>query len=523
MASLLDPKQEGVKQGLFNKELPERINLPGSTDQAHLGTRNVSKPTLSGLYRLYSYEGPAWYSREVEIPAAWKGKLVSLFLERAHGETRVWLDGRQHGTQKSLIAPQVFDLGGDLSPGKHRLTICMDNTRRFDLGPFPSIIYEGTQTNWNGLVGKIELRAVNPVSIEDVQVYPDVDRKLVKVRVTIANATRKKAAGNLMLVTSYHDHLGVDLAPGQPFTISEARKTIDIDWPLGGKLHPWDEFSPALYDLDVRLAGSPEGDPKPMFDDRRVTFGMRKLAIRGTQFVMNGRPIFLRGTLECGIFPLTGYPPTDVPSWRRILQVAKSYGLNFIRFHSWCPPEAAFAAADLEGVMFQVEGPIANVNVGNDAKRDGFIQQELLRMVHTYGNHPSFCLMTLGNEYGGSDKLLSSWIDMLIRDDPRHLYCSPSCGQNTANRQYTEGSGGIQGPGTAVDFRAEAAKQDRPMTGHEIGQWTFYPNFDEMKKYTGVLAAKNFALVRDDLAAKGMLDLAPEVRAGHRPTCNAAL
>ena len=108
----MDPKQEGVKQGLFNKDLPERINLPGSTDQAHLGTRNVSKPTLAGLYRLYTYEGPAWYSREVEIPAAWKGKRVSLFLERAHGETRVWLDGRQHGTENSLIAPQVFDLGG---------------------------------------------------------------------------------------------------------------------------------------------------------------------------------------------------------------------------------------------------------------------------------------------------------------------------------------------------------------------------------------------------------------------------
>ena len=207
---------------------------------------------------------------------------------------------------------------------------------------------------------------------------------------------------------------------------------------MGNNIHLWDEFSPALWDLHVILEAD-RNSGKPL-DIRRVTFGMRKLAIRGTQFVMNERPIFLRGTLECGIFPLTGYPPTDVPSWRRILQVAKSYGLNFIRFHSWCPPEAAFEAADLEGVMFQVEGPIANVNVGNDAKRDGFIQQELLRMVHTYGNHPSFCFMTLGNEYGGSDKLLSSWVDMLIRDDPRHFYCSPTCGQNTANRQYTEGS-----------------------------------------------------------------------------------
>ncbi len=163
----------------------------------------------------------------------------------------------------------------------------------------------------------------------------------------------------------------------------------------------------------------------------------------------------MRGTLECAIFPLTGYPPTDVAAWRRIYRIIKSYGLNFMRFHSWCPPEAAFAAADQEGVMLQVEGPIANIDVGADARRDAFIEAELLRMVRAYGNHPSFCLMTLGNEYGGTDELLSRWIDMLEREDPRHLYSSPSCGQLTANRQFTEGMPrGIHGPGTDADFRA---------------------------------------------------------------------
>ena len=226
---------------------------------------------------------------------------------------------------------------------------------------------------------------------------------------------------------------------------------------------------------------------------------------------MNDRPVFLRGTLECAIFPLTGYPPTDVPSWQRIYRIIKSYGLNFIRFHSWCPPEAAFAAADIEGVMVQAEGPQANIPAGRDQRRDAFVEQELLRMIRTYGNHPSFCLMTLGNEYGGSDAVLSHWVDMLMKEDPRRLYSSASSAQITANRQFTERGEprGVQGPGTDVDFREAIAKEDRPLIGHEIGQWTFYPNFDEAKKYTGVLAAKNFDLVRDDLAAKHMLDLAP--------------
>ena len=106
-------------------------------------------------------------------------------------------------------------------------------------------------------------------------------------------------------------------------------------------------------------------------DQRTVRFGMREFAAKGTQFTMNGRPVFLRGTLECSVFPLTGYPPTDVASWQRIYRIMKSYGLNFIRFHSWCPPEAAFAAADIEGIMIQAEGPQANVNAGAgpDARR----------------------------------------------------------------------------------------------------------------------------------------------------------
>ena len=69
-----------------------------------------------------------------------------------------------------------------------------------------------------------------------------------------------------------------------------------------------------------------------------------KFAARGTQFTLNDRPVFLRGTLECSVWPLTGYPPTDVPAWQRIYRIMKAHGLNHIRFHSWCPPEAALEA-----------------------------------------------------------------------------------------------------------------------------------------------------------------------------------
>jgi hypothetical protein len=472
-------------------ELSQKIHLPGTMDDAGLGPKLANRNgVLAGPYRLYDYAGPAWYQRDIEIPESWREKRVTLCLERCRWVTTVWLDDKRIGSQDSLIAPHVYEFGTGIAPGKHRLTICVDNTVKINLGDFVSAMFGGTWGNMNGIVGRIELAATPPVWIDDVQVYPDVDKKLARMVVKIGNATGK--AG--------HDKL------------SAGKQTVEASWDAtggsvevnvdmsGAKL--WDEFSPNLSEVTVKL-----GD-----NERTVRFGMRKFAAIGTQFAMNGRPVFLRGTLECSVWPLTGYPPTDVASWRRIFQVEKSYGLNFIRFHSWCPPEAAFAAADIEGVMIQAEGPMANVDAGENSSRDAFIEAEFKRMVDTYGNHPSFCLMTLGNEYGGKSEVLTRWVDMLIQRDSRHLYSSASSAQTTANRQWTEtGNGrGLRGPATDRDLQDVVASDSRPIIGHEIGQWVYYPDFDEINKWSGVMALKNYEAIRDDLMTKGMMDLAPK-------------
>jgi len=480
-------------------ELSQKAHLPGTMDDAGLGPKNPRPPeqanqngVLAGPYRLYDYAGPAWYQRDVEIPASWRGKRVTLFLERCRWVTTVWLDGKRIGSQDSLIAPHGYDFGTGIGPGQHRLTIRVDNSLKFNLGEFVSALFGGTWGNMNGIVGRIELAATPPVWVDDVQVYPDVDKKLARVAVKIGNATGTAGHGKL----------------------SVGRQTVEVTWDeTGGRAEVnvdmsdaklWDEFSPNLSELSVKLGTH----------QRTVHFGMRKFAANGTQFAMNGRPVFLRGTLECSVWPLTGYPPMDVASWRRIFQIEKSYGLNFIRFHSWCPPEAAFAAADLEGVMIQAEGPVANVDAGQDLKRDAFVEAELKRIVDTYGNHPSFCLMTLGNEYGGQREVLTQWLDRLIQHDSRHLYSSASgCpAAVTANRQWTETTDGrgIRGPATERDLQEVVASDPRPGIGHEIGQWVYYPDFNEIKKWSGVMALKNYEAIRAGLKTKGMLHLAPK-------------
>ena len=368
------------------------------------------------------------------------------------------------------------------------------------------------------------------MAIDDVQVYPDVDRRLANVHVTVANVTDAAVQGTIHLTVTERK-TGRKVAGTTVNVLAKpSGAKCDVALPLGEEVRLWDEFSPSLYELSVSLEVQ---TPSAMADRRIVTFGMRNFAVRGTQFTMNGRPVMLRGTFGMRHLSATGYPPTDVASWRRIYRIIKSYGLNYIRFHSWCPPEAAFDAADVEGVMIQAEPPLANAqdvgkqggaasanagDVGKDFARDEFIEEEMLRMLRTYGNHPSFCQMTLGNEYDGPAALLSGWIDMLKKEDPRHLYTSPcSNSRPSTNRQYSEACWreafgfirGVKGPKTDHDFRDAVVKEGVPIVGHEIGQWTFYPNFDEIKKYTGVMAAKNFELIRDDLKAKHLLDLAP--------------
>ena len=513
----LDRADAGVQERWFERSLDQRIKLPGAlqnqgfgdditVDTKWNGDVNVDAWLKGPQYAKYRqpgnikvpfflqpekhYAGAAWYRREVEIPAAWRGKRVVLRLERPHWETRVWLDRREIGTNTSLSTPHSYDLGAGLEPGKHTLTIQVDNRMIVNVGPWAHSVTDHTQGNWNGMVGALELLATSPVWIEDVQVYPNVARKSALVKVQIGNASGKAGQGTL--------------------AIGQQSKQVDWDEKGGaaelevalGEAKTWDEFNPALQKLSLRLTGA-QAD-----DQRTVTFGLREIGAEGKQFRLNGHPAFFRGTLECCIFPLTGYPPTDVQSWKRIIGICKSYGLNLIRFHSWCPPEAAFIAADELGFYFQVECAVWN-NPGDDKVLGDWLYAESERIVRAYGNHPSFMLLTHGNEPSGKGReaFLAGWVNFWKQRDSRRLVTSGSAYPQLPENQYHVFAGG-RGPHgwLGKDYLKDEQAFNVPVVVHEMGQWCVYPNFDEVRKYTGPLKPKNFDIFRDSLTEHGMFD-----------------
>ena len=430
------------------------------------------------------YVGNAWYERTITVPRNWRKQGVVLYLERPHIETTVWVNGQEAGHQMSLSVPHEYDITSLVRYGKpNTITIRVYNgIENVCVGQDSHSVTDQTQGNWNGIVGRMELQNRKP--IYRLRAVPDIQKKTVEI------------------------------------TVNEEHYTLD----LGDDAQLWDEHHPTLYTRTVDYHGW----------SIPVTFGLRQISIRGRQFYLNGKPVWMRGTVENCCFPETGYPPTDVASWERIFQKCKEYGLNHMRFHSYCPPEAAFTAADRIGFYLQPEGPSwpnHGVRLRRGQTIDEYLLEECKRIVDTYGHHPSFVMMAAGNEPAGD---WVSWCNDFVREmhqyDSTRVYCGASVGGGWA---WDSGSeyhvkGGARGlewdrhaPSSDDDYYSQIlyprnykpAGADNaqplppnttPIIAHEQGQWCAFPDLNETAQYTGAYKARNFEIFADLLRDNGM-------------------
>jgi hypothetical protein len=552
----IDSLDKGIAGEWFNHRLKDRIKLPGSMTTNGKGDDITANTPWTGNivdkswftndeYAKYRqpgnikvpfwlqpekyYKGAAWYQKIIKIPGSWNNKYIQLFIERSHWETTVWVDDVEIGMENSLGTAQLFEMGSKLQPGIHRLTIRVDNRiKNIKMGNDAHSVSDHTQTNWNGMVGELSLRARSKVFISDVQLYPDVKNKLVLTKIQIKNTSGTQKVISLRLV-AISDKSGIrkPMPLTQEITLSEKEKTIEIVYPMGSNPLLWNEFHPNLYEMQVTLKEQKQGTT----DRKNISLGMRDFKAKGTQFAVNDTLTFLRGTLDCASFPKTGYPPTDVATWIKNFKTIKAYGLNHIRFHSWCPPEAAFTAADRLGIFLQVECSAwasgfndKTAVIGDGYPLDKYVYEESEKMMKAYGNHPSFVMMTYGNEPGGKNqtKYLVDFVNYWKAKDARRVYTTAAGWPiNDASDYHNTPDPRIQGwgqglssiinkeaPGTDYDWTNIISKWKSPAVSHEIGQWCVYPNFREIKKYDGILKPKNFEIFRDKLQENGLMLLA---------------
>lgn len=539
----MDPRDEGILQHWETKQLADQIELPGSMITRNKGedvglqtkwTASIYDSSFFFQPRLEKfrqpdnykvpfwltpqkyYVGAAWYQKDVMIPASWKGKPIRLFMERVHIGSAVWFDGKRIDSfQNSLSTPHVYELSAAVTAGRHTITVRIDNRMRVaDVGMDSHSVADHTQGNWNGIIGKISLQVIPALLLTDLQIYPIPAERKVKIKYKISNKSAKDQHSAIVVRIPGTSGKVFYAEQKLPLLFSGTSNMGELEVKLEDSLHYWNEFDPYQYRLYVEIGKETK---------KEFRFGMRTISVSNKSILLNGQRIFLRGDLNNCEFPLTGHPPMDVESWRKLFTTLKEYGLNHVRFHSWCPPEAAFTAADELGFYLQPEAPTwpnHGTSVGDGRFIDQYIYDETNRMVKAYGNHPSFLMLAAGNEPAGKNqsKYLAGFIDYWKNKDDRRIYTGASVATSwplVPENQYMVKSGARgqdwsnKPPTSMDDYNATMLKYPVPFIQHEQGQWCVFPDFEEINLYTGAYKARNFELFREDMQAQGLLHLAP--------------
>lgn len=563
-----------------------QMDLPGTLDENGIGHRDVGAnqwhpdavlgnaageidkdaPIATRFTRRHTYEGEARISRKITVPDYGTDRLFVL-AERARA-LRLLVDGEACAVfrQGTLSTPYIFELTG-AAPGEHEFTFLSDNS--YPGMPKAAICYSSaatdeTQTNWNGILGECSMYTRPQNFIDSLRVYPRAVKKeeknkaggyVLDVCVELAPGAKKVykdakiilqsealAAGELedtQTLTEIISYSGEGLAEAGTDK-EENPKTMEIwfrDLPLRENVKLWDEDEGNLYEMAVTLDNGMSAEDKGgSTAECRTRFGIRSFGDNGSgRLALNGRAIFLRGEANCAEYPETGHPPMTIPEWKEMLLKYRSYGINFVRFHSHCEPEAAFAAADELGMLLQPE-------LSHWDPKDAFgteesyryYRAELVDLLKTYANHPSFVMLTLGNELQAQDEgreRMRELVRTAKRMDPTRLYANGSNafygeeGCDPESDFYTSQSckdvvirgtfSGMRGylnenypsaDRTYDEAMAEIRKEyQKPVFSFEVGQFEVLPDFEELESFHGISDPVNLKLIKKRVEERGLL------------------
>ena len=563
-----------------------QMDLPGTLDENGIGHRDVGAnqwhpdaalgnaeeeidkdaPIATRFTRRHTYEGKARISRRIKIPEYGMERLF-VRVERARA-LRLFVDGAESCIfrQGTLSTPYIFELTG-VTPGEHEFTFLSDNS--YPGMPKTAICYSSaatdeTQTNWNGILGECSMYTRPQNFIDSLRVYPRAVKKeeknkadsyVIDVCVELAPGAKEilidakmvlqsetLAAGNLentQKLTEIFGCAGENLMETGA-EAQENQKTVEIwfrNLPLRENVKLWDEAEGNLYEMAAILdSGMAAEYGDDIVDECQIRFGIRSFGDNGSgRLALNGRTIFLRGEANCAEYPETGHPPMTIPEWKEMLLKYRSYGINCVRFHSHCEPEAAFAAADELGMLLQPElSHWDPKNAFGTEESYRYYRAELVDLLKTYANHPSFVMLTLGNELqtqGEGRERMRELVRTAKRLDPTRLYadgsnafygeegCDPEndfytsqCCKDAVIRGTFSGMRGYLNENypsadqTYDEAMTEIRKEyQKPVFSFEVGQFEVLPDFEELESFHGISDPVNLKLIKKRVEERGLL------------------
>ncbi|KAF1301881.1 discoidin domain-containing protein [Enterococcus sp. JM9B] len=515
----IDQYDIGIQKKWYQEKFcSKNFNIPGTTNSNQVGDilddngQFFTKDSVAGLRESFSYSGVLWLQKEIRLPDKFQKKSLQLFIERTLGSSMVWIDSHFFGEIYSLSTPHIHKLGliRNQENGQFTVTIRLDNRDKMNIGERASAFSNDTQGFWNGIIGDFYFMKEN---FEDRVVDLRFIEKNSVLVIDIQNNHKISEILDIAIRDKYRNRIGYSVIKKYDYT---SKSTL---WLKLMKSEVWTEFTPNYYDINVLFR---EGQIK-----KRI--GLVDLEIKNNRIYNHGKKIFLRGNLDCGVFPETGYPSMDEKDWEKILLNVKRFGFNHVRYHSWCPPEVAFRVADRLGIYLMIEGPFwldswFDNSVGDFAEHYSFIKDECLAIIREYGHHPSFCFFAIGNELAGDFAFLASILKNNLFKSHQILTTITANTTNLKREFYEDADDfyvgvehcqkGLRGNRfldeivmtTNFNYDENALVVPKPIITHEIGQYASFPSLKEISKFNGYMIPINLISIQNELKRKDLLD-----------------
>lgn len=330
------------------------------------------------------------YRKTVNIPASWKGESILLHVGSATSNLSVWVNGKFVGYSEDSKVAAEFDLTKYLTPGKENL-IAMQVMRWCDGSYFED------QDFWRltGIAREVYLYARPKAHIADLFITPDLTDNYtngtLNIRLTPVNAKGKQAVLTLL------DSKGATV---KTETLRLASGEASTNWSIASPLK-WSAETPNLYRLRVDLV-----DGSGLVESFTQNVGFRKVEISGGNLRVNGQPVLIKGVNRHEMDPDGGYV-ISVERMVQDIQIMKQLNINAVRTCHYPDDPRWYDLCDKYGLYLVAEANIETHGMGYGektlAKVPRFEQTHLERNrnnTHTFKNHPSIIIWSLGNEAG---------------------------------------------------------------------------------------------------------------------------
>ncbi|MCG2661727.1 MAG: hypothetical protein L6437_15955 [Kiritimatiellae bacterium] len=508
----LDPQDVGKKQKWFkNNNLHwDRIEVPGCWQAQGFGYKKLVKEgSVDFKIRKTNceYEGTGWYRKEVQIPQNWQDKSVWLIFDGLCPAGEVWVNGKFVGSH----AIGTITYNCEITPfveykGNNEIIV-----RIYKKNIFTKIYFLYFWISyWSGIFGRVRLEASSGIRIEDIFVKPRIDKSIASVEINIANGrVQSKAIKQTIKIIGKVKFSGEIVSSESKIVEFKAGSSShEIDFPLKD-VKLWSPKAPHLYEAEISIM---EGNE--IVDSVSTRFGMREFTISARKLYLNGERLFLRGYGDDAIFPDTHCPPVDIDYYRKSLQVAKSYGFNYVNQYYTAVPEF-FEAADEAGML--VQGPLIfchdffSLKTQNDLPMTDLhpnhpvylqLKEAFRQWIMRYRNHPS--LMThlisaeTGSNYPGLIACYNDLYKMAKKLDPTRLVLSRAGSDEFNTLENSDLIERYVQPGRCEMASPTGYETDhigmnkqinhalrKPYLLHEYGYVSSYPNPALKKSYQG--------------------------------------